>query len=253
MKKVVLFDIDGTLIEKEEYPKNFNQIKEEIHFLKREKIELGICTYRPMDNNVKKIIKDYELNGPIITEGGACLFQKGIFQYHRRAFNTEQNGNLNKWIKSVILDYWKCKKVKENVMISTNMKQKEKIILNGNRIKSATIRFPNALEEQVDSMVQWLKESQKLKEMKITRSNNDRLKVTVFPKDINKIDAIETYLKNTNVIFITDFEEVIPPHNANIKVYSVGKNNEFNSKCNEVFSTFGKGVEEILKRIRSKL
>lgn len=253
MKKFILFDIDGTLIDNGDYPENFNNIKKQISILKKDYI-IGICTYRPFDLNVKKIIKDYSLNGPVICEGGACIFDKSFFKYNMVFKNETVCFNLNSLIKNIILDYIKNKKIKASVVISNNIKQNEfTVVINGYRKMSSTIRFPEVFRGHIDEIISCMLNHEKLKNMNITKSQNNELKLNVLSKNINKILTIEKYCKNSDVTFVTDFEEIIPTtRNSTIKVFSVGTDTNFNNKCDCVFSTFGKGVEEILIKLRSE-
>lgn len=247
MKKVILFDIDETLISNGEYPKNFKEIKEKINNLKRQKIEVGICTYRPFDKNVKKIIRDYGLNGPIIAEGGACVYKKTLIGYNMEVYNFGINKNLNKKIKLILQKYRKSNQVDMH-----KESNREAIMINKNRKMSSTIYFPESKENQIDSIIELLKNSSEFQNTKILRSNNNKLKVTVFPKYINKIATIEKCLKNTDVTFVTDYEEIIPMHSKLIKIFSVGTNVKFNKYCDNTFSVFGNGVEEILRKMEEE-
>ena len=69
MEKIILFDIDETLISNNEYPENFVKIKELINDIQNTGTQVGVCTYRAFNKNLKKIIKDYQFKGPILTEG----------------------------------------------------------------------------------------------------------------------------------------------------------------------------------------
>lgn len=254
MKKFILFDIDGTLIDNGTYPENFDNIKRQIDMLKKDYI-IGICTYRPFDLNVKRIIKDYGLNGPIICEGGACIFDKSFLKYNM-VFKNEATQNLNILIRNIILDYIKTKNIKASVVISNNIKQNEfTVVINGYRKMSSTIRFPQIFKEHINELVSYMLSYKELENMNITKIPNSELKLNILSKDVNKISTIEEYFINSEVTFVTDFEEIFPTNrnSSYIKVFSVGTNTDFNNKCDYVFSSFGKGVEEILIKLRSEL
>lgn len=251
MRPIILFDIDGTLIDKGNYPENFNSIKTQIEVLKENNFIIGICTFRPLDYRVKKIIKDYSLNGPTFTEGGACLFRKKAFKY--TMINKEVEMNLTILIKDVITKFIKDNDIKTYVKVSSKYKHNGSIVINKYRKKSSTIRVPEALDKQIDLIIDCLKNNPQLSNMNITYSHENNLKINVLPKDINKISVIEKYYKKKQIIYISDFEEDIPAHNPLIKIYSVGIYKDFNKKCDIVFSPFGKGVEEILLKLRREI
>lgn len=255
MKKFILFDIDGTLIDNGAYPENFDNIKKQISILKKDYI-IGICTYRPFDLNVRKIMKNYGLNGPVISEGGACIFDKNFLKYSMVFKDETIYFNLNALIKNIILDYINNSNINASVVISNNVKPNDlAVVINGYRKMSSTIRFPEVFKEHIDEIISYMENNEKLKNMNITKSPDNELKLNVLSKNINKMSAIEKYFKNSYVTFVTDFEEIFPTtrNSSFIKVFSVGTNANFNNKCDCVFSSFGKGVEEILIKLRSEL
>jgi hydroxymethylpyrimidine pyrophosphatase-like HAD family hydrolase len=249
---LILFDIDGTLINQEKYPENYDSIKKIISQMGKNDFTIGICTCRPLDHSVKKIFKDYGLNGPIVTECGACIYQKNVFGYKLLFTYKKQDFNINKFLKKYIFEYELKNNLKITVKISdVNSKDNETIVINKNRKMSSTIRFPKSLYTDIESIVDILKDVPELNCMNIARDQNNRLKVNVYPKYVNKIFTTENYFKNKNVVLVTDFEDVSNhSHNTLLKVYSVSSNKKFNSYCDEFFPAFGKGVEEILKKLK---
>lgn len=246
---IILFDIDETLLSDRRYPDNFNNIIKEIGLLKKQKCILGICTSRPFDSNVKKVAKDYCLNGPIITENGACIYDKKRSRYKINK-NSAANINLNKLIKEIIANYFKKNKIIPIIKITGVFHDNKAILLNKFRKKSTTIRFPEKLKEHTDLVVEYLKSNLDMTKMKIEKWHN---KLIVSFKNDNKINGIEKNFNNQKVFFITDYERNLPAHKDSIKLYSVGEDERFNNLCDEVYPTFGKGTEKILKKLRRKL
>ena len=201
-------------------------------------------------------MKDYGLNGPVICEGGACIFDKNFLKYSIVFKDETTYFNLNALIKNIILDYINNSNINASVVISNNVKKNElAVVLNGYRKMSSTIRFPEVFKEYIDDIIDCMLSHEKLKNMNIAKSHNNELKLNILSKNINKISTIEKYFKNSDVTFVTDFEEIFPTtrNSSFIKVFSVGTNTNFNNKCDCVFSNFGKGVEEILIKLRSEL
>lgn len=230
---VVLFDIDDTLIKNKEYPKNYAKIVKLITLLKKNNISFGLCTYRPYNESVKKIFSDYKLNGPIITEGGAS--------------NNLDEHPISPIIENIIKKYLKENNLNINVKIDNNYEDIASIIINKDRKKTSTIRFPKILKTKIDLIIKYLKNYDIMNNMNINISRESDLKINIAPKDIDKISVIEKL--DDKIIFITDYEDVLPPHSSKILVYSVGDNIEFNKKCDKTFSIFGSGIEEILKML----
>ena len=229
--KNVLFDIDGTLINNNLYPQNFNEIKNEILRLQSKNISFGVCTYRPYDDEVKKIMKDYKINGDVISEGGACFYQKG-----------KSITNPTKTIISEVENI--------NLIISKKFKryiEKGIIKINEKRVMTATIYVFKA--ENIAFIFQKLKKifSSNEYEVKISLENKNKLLVT--PKKNGKIYAIKKYLDQDEVILISDYENEFVSHDKNIKVYSVGNNGKFNAYADEVFEGSGIGIEKILLKL----
>lgn len=235
----ILFDIDDTLVKNEKYPDNFNNIKKLIDVLKK-KVSFGVCTYRPYDKNVRKICANYGINGPIITEGGAYYLDLNIIP-------------LNVLLKDIISSFLKENNIDVKVSVSSNYKNIKTIIINKDRKKTATIRFPKKMYNKIDLIINYIKNKYIMNDMNITKSYNDELKVNIFPKNINKISAIEKFFPNERIIFITDYEYILPKHNSLISVYSVGSDLQFNKNCDKTFSLFGEGIEEILMMLRSEI
>lgn len=238
MKQYVLFDIDGTLIENKNYPENVENIKEMITSLKNGNVDLGICTYRPFDSKVKQIMKDYNIDGPVIAEGGACFWEKEENKYTLKRISPDRVVDL----KKNIFDALKT----QNLCVDKDA------IVNLNRIVTSTIRILEEHEDKISKIVEILKKNEELNEQEIKVSQGNKFKITIEPKHNNKISAIKKFLKNENVILISDYEEVVEEHDSNIKVYSVGENKKFNAYSDEVFEKFGRGVEKILLKIKEE-
>lgn len=217
MEKVLLFDIDETLIYNNNYPYNMSSIKEKIESLK-EDYDVGICTSRSYDLDAKRIIDEYNINGLIICEAGACVFlnDKLIYKYTDEVLNDK--------INKLLYEY------------------KDIICLNKNRINSSTLSIKEEYKMCLNKIIKILKAE---KYLDIARLN--KLKIGITYKNINKIKTIDEMFNNKQVIFITDYEKNIPKHKDNIKIYSIGNNNLFNSKCDKIF----KNIEDTLDELRS--
>lgn len=252
MRKLVLFDIDNTLIDESIYPSNFELLKNKIKSLQRKNYFFGICSCRPFDINVKKIYNKYGLCGPIISEGGNCLSRKHFGIFVTKPF-TKLNINVNKFVRRKILEYENSNNLTIPVKIMDIDTKTNVIQLNKFRKLSATIRFPSSMKEHIGKIVEILKDCPELTNMTINQCSYNKRKVNVYPSNVDKFTAIEKFFPNENVILVTDGEPTLPPENRkSCLVFSVGTDETFNSKCDMVFPTFGKGVEEILKFLENK-
>lgn len=251
---IVLFDIDGTLVENNLYPNNFDSIKQLIIDLKSQGVLLGLCSCRSFDSSVRKVYKDYALNGPIITECGGCKYQKQLFKYKLQTTYLTPNFNLNKLLKKSILTYTKKNNLNIAVKVSSlSLDNRAVITINKKRKASSTIRLPESLHSHIKDMVDMLKAVPQLADMTITVDKFHPLKILVYAKDVLKISAIENYFKNTSVVLVTNYEEVkSSSYSPLLKIYGVGLDKEFNVYCDKTFSPFGKGVEEILNKLQLK-
>lgn len=226
--RTILFDIDETLISNNTYPKELNIVKDKINYLKSNNYNIGICTARPFDKNVLEIMDNYSIDGPIIVENGAC-----IYKYDKK---------FKKFIeKDALVDNIDLNKLINNLINNYNKDNKLDFYVNNNRKYSSTIKCNLDIEE----LSLYLKNNIPYQDYIIYNAND---KIYIYNKNVNKINGIEKYFDNKDVILISDFEAIIPKHKSNIKIYSVGKNEKFNSQCNKVFSPFIKGVIEILEK-----
>lgn len=247
---VILFDIDETLLSEGRYPKNFIRIKKTIDILKRKEYLFGICTSRPLDKNVKKVARDYGINGPIIAENGACTYKKNHNIYEIISSDNDDNTNLNMNVKKTLVQYLKKNNFITIIKMTKNFQDSESILLNKNRIKSSTIRIPEKMHEYTAEIADYLRKN--LNITKINVKNHNEGKINVSFEKYNKITEITRLFKKQQVYFITDYEEHIPISKNQIKLYSVGENYNFNKCCDKVFSKFGKGIEEILLEIKER-
>lgn len=223
MKKVIIFDIDETLVEKEIYPINIDEIINTINILKSNNYSFGICTNRPLEPFVKKIVNTYKINDFIICEGGACIYKKILGIYILR--KTLVKNNINKIIKK----YFKNK----NIYVK----------LNNRRIRSSTIKFLNNIDKH--DIMKCLSNLDYLKKFIIEKYD---FKITIESKNIDKIKAINKLYKYETVIFVTDYEKRLSIPKNNVKIYSVGIDEKFNNKCHAVYNKSTLGVLEILKK-----
>ena len=220
IKNTIIFDIDETLVENEVFPEYLNLVKEEILFLKKNNYTFGICTNRPIEEFVYKVIDYYLIDDYIICEGGAIIYNKDNYSCIIKV-----KKNINKIIRRK-LDIFDIK-----------------YTLNNKRKRSCTIKILN--ENKIDYLVKYLNSLNLLKDFYIERSDN---KILIHSKKIDKLKIINELYQDRNVIFVTDYEKYISKNNSNVKIYSVGNNINFNKKCDLVFSKSTKGVLEILKK-----
>ena len=73
MDRIILFDIDGTLLINNTFLPNVEKIKFLIKKLQRNNFVIGVCTNRTMNKSLLKIVNFYGLNGPIISERGELI------------------------------------------------------------------------------------------------------------------------------------------------------------------------------------
>lgn len=76
--RIRLSNISNNYEINDNYPNNFFKIKDLIVELKQHGYIFGLCTNRPMDKSVKKIICNYELDGPLIMEGALVYIERKI-------------------------------------------------------------------------------------------------------------------------------------------------------------------------------
>ena len=249
MHNIVLFDIDGTLLINENYPYNFFKIKDLIVELKQRGYIFGLCTNRPMDKSVKKIICSYELDGPLIMEGGACLYRKKNNRFILSETYINDIFHINKVLKTMLL---KLGEKRANICLTKKkLNSDTKIIINDNRKFSATIRYPTKLLYKFDWIFKNLKSRLKKYDFEIEKHLN---KLCIYNSKLSKFEAIERYLESMDVVFITDYErEYKRNSNTEYKVYSVGECEDFNILCDRIYEPNGVGIEKLLKELRSEI
>lgn len=253
MNTLVLFDIDDTLIKDNQYPKNFDRIHDLIQNLEDSGYIFGLCTFRPFDDNVRKIYSDYGLNGPIITEGGACITNENDGVYSTTLYDNTKSVDLNKHIQSYLLDYAKDNDMDIDVLITKDFNLNNSIMINRDRVASPTIRVSEDLIDIVDSVLDYLCCIPELSYLNISKDNFNPLKLRTNLSGINKIYTIERFAVDGSVIFVSDCESDLPPHSDNIIVYSVGEDKYFNEYSDEVFPPYSQGVEDILLKIKGEM
>lgn len=217
-KKTIIFDIDETLVNNEIFPDNLNIIRKKIIFLKKHNYSFGICTNRPLEEFVYKIIDSYLIDDYVICEGGAVI-------YYRDNCITKVEEDINKIIRRK-LDIF-------DIKYNLNMTRK----------RSCTIRIEDVFK--IDYIIDYLKKLTFATDFYIEKQNN---KILIHSKKIDKIKVLNEIYESRSVIFVTDYEEKLSKCNDNIKIYSVGINNKFNKTCYLVFSKSTKGVLEILEK-----
>jgi len=231
----VLFDIDETIYSNHSFPSNIDTIKKIIKELENE-YSFGICTNRPYDDSVRKIVNTYEFNGPLLIEGGAGIYKK-------------INGRYK------LIDTFEDYSCDINALVDLKLSEfigKDNYHINKNRKYSSTVIFNDNVIHKMDDAIEFLRNNCLFKNNRLMKDKvfNDRIHVD--SKNLNKVESIKKYFKNENVIFVTDYEKLPLPKYNNIKIYSVGDNKDFNDYSHKVFSTYSKGVEEILNKIRKE-
>ena len=250
---VILFDIDETLLIEGEYPNNKDNIKRHMSDLINKGHVLGICTFRPFDENVRDVYREYGLNGPLITEGGACITTKEQDNtFVTKLYDTPKGFDLKNRVKGCLEDYIKSHNIDIKVVISNDLFIENAVIINAYRTAAPTIRIPKSLELEIPHILEHLEENPALDYLEIRVSSDNNLKIKMNPRYVNKIVAMEKFFGNEKIIFISDREKNLPMHNRNIAVYSVGEDKVFNEYCDKVFSPLGRGVEDILIMIKGE-
>ena len=252
MTEIIMFDIDGTLLlENNKYPNNSNMIKKLIKALQKEKYIVGVCTNRAKNLKLINVIKHYKINGPLLTEGGACVYKKTFYNYKLLNKN-DSSSILRNILINAITDFLNKENI--NIKLKVGGTSTSKITLSKHRKKSSTIYIPLFMEEKLDNLIEYLHNYNGLENYVIDRDLFNKLKINVYQKTINKIKIMEDYFKNKSVVFITDYEPYpLTSHCNLVKIYSVGLNKEFNNYCDAVFPSNGVGVEKILDNIRRNL
>ena len=229
INKTIIFDIDETLVDNEVFPDNLDIILKEINKLKKQNYSFGICTNRPLEKFVKKIVDVYMIDDYIICEGGAIFYKKERGKYIE----------INNYVKKNINDF-----VKKKVEI---FDKKNYYIFNEDRKTTSTIRVLD--NSKIDYLVNYLKSFIELKDFDIEKSNS---KILINSKNIDKIKTINDIYKDCSVIFVSDYERMLSVPNNNIKIYSVGKDTKFNKRCHAVFNKSTDGVLKILMKEGNK-
>ena len=225
INQVIVFDIDETLVSNEVLPNNLDEILIEINKLKNHHYSFGICTNRPLEPFVKKIADTYLIDDYIICENGAIIYKKNKNHCEKVCAYIQENINeklINK--------------------LKTFLKNND-VTLNLFRQATSTIRTKNEITTK--NVIDYLKTNIDLTNYIIEPNNN---KILIYNKYIDKIQTLNNLYKNMSVIFVTDYEKKTSSPNKNIKMYSVGKNKEFNKKCQLVFSKATEGILEILRK-----
>lgn len=247
---VILFDIDETLLIEGEYPDNKDNIKSLIKDLIKKGHVLGICTFRPFDENVRGVYKEYGLNGPLITEGGACITVQHKNSFVTNLYDAPKGFGLKDRVKKCLEEYVEANNLNVKVVVSNDLLLEDTIIINAYRISAPTIRIPKVLQNDIPKILEHLENNPALDYLEIRVSSDNNLKIKMNPRYVNKIVAMEKFFGDDEIIFISDRERNLPMHNRNIVVYSVGEDKVFNEYCDKVFSPLGKGVEDILIMIK---
>lgn len=249
---IILFDIDETLLIDSEYPTNKDTIRGLIADLIAQDYICGICTFRPFDVSVREVYSEYGLNGPIVTEGGACITYREGDKFVTNLYDKPKGFDLKDRVKNCLLEYVEKNNIDSEVVVSNDLFQEHAIIINAYRTAAPTIRIPKELEDKIPDIVDHLQDNPALDYLEIRVSHDNNLKIKMNPRYVNKIVAMERFFGNENIIFISDREKNLPMHNKNIRVYSVGEDKVFNEYCDKVFSPLGKGVEDILIMIKGE-
>ena len=243
METIILFDVDGTLVSYGKYPENFVVIKSLISDLKKRGYKFGISTNRTLDNTVKKIYKDYGLNGDIFYESGAKVNKERLIQ---------EKYKLNKKLKKIITLFLKENHIKTKVRIANNVtKSSNCIIINKKRKVTATVYFPSEFDLHLKTLIDYIKKDNYFDNMELNWETTQQ-KILISPRNINKINSAVKYYEGKNIILVTDFERFTEITKKSIKIYSIGSNFYFNQICDQVFPVFGEGIEKILKKLRSE-
>ena len=251
---VILFDIDETLLIEGEYPQNKDNIKSHMTDLIGRGHTLGICTFRPFDENVRRVYSEYGLNGPLITEGGACISTKGDNNtFVTKLYDAPKGFGLKDRVLECIREYIESRGISTDVVISNDLTIKDAVIINAYRTAAPTIRIPEGLASEIPHILEHLENNPALDYLDIKVSSDNNLKIRMNPRYVNKIVAMERFFGEEKIIFISDREKNLPMHNRNIVVYSVGEDKVFNEYCDKVFSPLGKGVEDILIKIKGEI
>ena len=229
MKPVIFFDIDETLYFKYGYPNNLTQIQDAIAKMKNTGFKFGLCTQRPFDDFVKNLADIYGINSYIISEGGACVYEKD--NVYKKVFG------WNKLVKSLNLV------VKE--LITAYLRKKKKIIFYFLNI-AFPIRLPRTLQFLVDDLICYLKTNPLLTNYNINQDPYSSLKINIVPLGLSKVITIQKFIESDSIL-ITDYESEKTPHDTRLEVYSVGDNSDFNNYCDKVYSPEGEGIIKILK------
>ena len=249
MDRIILFDIDGTLLINNTFLPNVEKIKFLIKKLQTNNFVIGVCTNRTMNKSLLKIVNFYGLNGPIISEGGALIYKKGLLGY--KSINRIKKINELKYkLKNILKEFIANNKLNVSVKMG-NKVSKKNIIINKDRVLSSTLYLPKFIEKKVDILIKYLQNNSEIRGYSVSQDNYHNLKINIFKDNINKIKTIENLYYQKSVIFITDYEDgPLPEHGKMLKVFSVGLHKEFNNYCDGVFQNYGFGIEEILEKLR---
>ena len=251
MERIILFDIDDTLLFENGYPKNFEEIKKQIKLMKTEGFKFGVCTYRPLADSID-VARDYGLDYVAITEGGATVYTKTDDNEFECVNPSMSEIEFSEYVRACVEQYLQARNIDVEVKNSTILEQPDCVVVNKNRIHSPTIRFPEVLRNEVDSIMEYLKTIGGFETMAVTKSQRSGLKIYIQPEGNNKISTIDSLFADKSAILVTDSEPYTPEHSDAVKIYSVGGKSEFNKYCDKVFPSHGVGILELLKEERGE-
>ncbi len=153
-RKIIIFDIDGTLIHKTDIYYLDPQVKNKIKKLIERGMTIGIATNRSFEG-AKEVYIGLEMNGPLLAEGGGLIFlnQDGKF----KEMKIRRKADIYSLLEDKLNKYVRLKGAKYSLHMNSNLKiissEGIEIHVSKNRISSASIYiYKNGLRDSATTI-----------------------------------------------------------------------------------------------------
>ncbi len=249
MGRWVLFDIDETIIYEDKYPINFNEIHNKIKVLKNMGVKFGICTNRSFNRATIRIAKRYNADEIIITEGGCCVYKRRFWGHKLICKSNTFTSEIKKHIKLKIFDFLFDTNNNYATIIKKRSVEKNTFYFSRHRIATQTVTLNNNYINKINDLCLSLRDDEILNYYNIERDLKHKNRINIFPNTMNKFLRMQSLFDDGEIIFVTDFENWVPPCKKNLRIVSVGKNKNFNDLCDNVFMSKSNGLNDVLDYI----
>ncbi len=197
-RKIIMFDIDGTLIHKTDIYYLYPQVKNKIKKLIEKGMTIGIATNRSFEG-AKEAYISLEMNGPLLAEGGGRIFlnQDGNFN----EMKIRRKADIYSLLEDKLNKYVKLKGARHSLHMKSNLKtissEHIDIHVSKNRVSSASIYiYKNGIQDNTTTIDINRFLNATLPEFGVASALGfEKGKLHVHFLDVSKNSAL-TYLKN---------------------------------------------------------